>query len=225
MPVGDLNSLINHLTGTGVLKTPLIIDAFLNIDRIKFVPDAAKQWAYIDQPLSIAGGQTISQPYTVAFMLELLQPQPGEKILDIGAGSGWQTSLLAHIVSSGEGGGKVLAVEIVPELCKLGKKNVGQFNFVEKGIVRWLCGDASKKETFEPAEDEISERVDKIIAAAALDARIPQTWKDMLKIGGKIVVPIGNSIWLFIKKDKDDFESVEHSGFVFVPFVTDEQGA
>jgi protein-L-isoaspartate(D-aspartate) O-methyltransferase len=228
MPIGDLNSLVNHLIENGVLKTPVIIDAFKNIDRLKFAPEDMRCFAYVDEALSIPGGQTISQPYTVAFMLELLEPKPGEKIMDIGAGSGWQTALLAHIMREK---GRVFAVEIVPELCKFGKKNVSQFNFIEKEIVRWLCGDASKKETFEPVKDEISGGIDKIIVAAALsDVRsptshnssdaLPQLWKDQLKIGGRMVVPIKDSIWLFVKKGENDFETAEYPGFVFVPFVS-----
>jgi protein-L-isoaspartate(D-aspartate) O-methyltransferase len=223
MPTGSLELLVNHLMETGVLKTPAIIDAFKKIDRIKFVPDNAKQWAYIDEALSIGAGQTISQPYTVAFILELLEPKPGEKILDIGAGSGWQTSLLAHIVGDPSGGGgRVFAIEIVPELCKFGEANVSKFNFAKKGIVKWLCGDASQKTTFDPVRNEISSGVDKIIAAAALKDDLPQEWKDQLKIGGRMVIPIRNSIWLFIKKDEENFKTVEYPGFSFVPFVINQ---
>lgn len=220
MPVGSLNLLVSHLIEIGVLKTSFIIDAFKNIDRMKFTPEEMKPFVYVDEALSIPSGQTISQPYTVAFMLELLQPQPGEKILDIGAGSGWQTALLAHIVGGPPaGGGKVFAIEIVPELCKFGKKNVAQYNFIEKRVVEWICGDASQKETFESIKNEVPGGVDKIIVAAALHNAVPQEWKDQLKIGGRIVVPIKNSIWLFIKKGEDDFEEKEYPGFAFVPFV------
>ncbi len=208
-----MDKLISHLRETGVLKTPLIIDAFKNIDRAKFVPESMRQFSYIDEALTIGQSQTISQPYTVAFMLELLEPQSGEKILDIGAGSGWQTCLLAHIVGDPPaGGGKVFAMEIVPELCKFGKKNVIQYSFIEKGIVEWICNDASKG-LIEKAP------FDKIIAAAALDEGVPQEWKDQLKVGGRIVVPVKESIWLFIKKSEDSFETKEYPGFVFVPFV------
>jgi protein-L-isoaspartate(D-aspartate) O-methyltransferase len=213
MPIGDLNSLVNHLIDEGVLKTPLIIDAFKSIDRAKFVPENMKPFVYVDEALSIGQGQTISQPYTVAFMLELLEPQPREKILDIGSGSGWQTALLARIVGGPPaGGGRVFAMEVVPELCKFGKANVKNFNFIEKGIVEWKCQDASGGL---PEEAPF----DRIIAAAALNGEIPQEWKDQLKIGGRMVVPVKDSIWLFVKKGEDDFETTEYPGFVFVPFV------
>lgn len=217
MPIGDLNSLVSQLIENGVLKTPAIIDAFKSIDRAKFVPEDMRAFVYVDEALSIGQGQTISQPYTVAFMLELLEPKPGDRILDIGSGSGWQTSLLAYIVGGPPaGGGKIYAMEVVPELCKFGKANVKSFNFIETGRVEWKCQDASKgfpeKAPF-----------DKIIAAAAIQGEIPQEWKDQLKVGGRIVAPVKNSIWLFVKKGENDFETTEYPGFVFVPFVNAQQ--
>ena len=81
--------LINAMITSGVLKTPRIIDAFQKIDRKYFVPEAFSEHIYIDRPLPIGRDQTISQPSTVAFMLELLLPEEGSKVLDIGSGSGW----------------------------------------------------------------------------------------------------------------------------------------
>ena len=83
----------------GHLKTPRIIKAFKEIDRKNFLPEDLHDAAYFDQALPIGHGQTISQPLVVAFMLELLDPQPGEKILDVGTGSGWVATLIAHCVS------------------------------------------------------------------------------------------------------------------------------
>src|SRR3989338_8071025 len=105
--------LIDDLIGGGYLKTPLIIEAFKKIDRADFVSENLRDEAYENYPLPIGFDQTISQPLTVAFMLELLQPQPGEKILDIGSGSGWTTTLLAFCVGK-EGRG--FGLERIPEL-------------------------------------------------------------------------------------------------------------
>ena len=92
--------LVENLIEREYLKTPLIIEAFKNINRADFVPENLKDEAGVDAPLPLGFGQTISQPLTVAFMLELLRPQPGDKILDVGAGSGWTSALLGWCVSN-----------------------------------------------------------------------------------------------------------------------------
>ncbi len=92
-------ALVENLIQEGWLKTPQIISAFRKIQRVDFLPDHLKELAELNEALPIGGGQTISQPLVVAFMLELLQPEAGDKILDVGSGSGWTTALLAQILS------------------------------------------------------------------------------------------------------------------------------
>ena len=205
-----MEALINHLIQQGYLKTPLIIEAFRKIKREDFVPENLKDEAALNAPLPIGWGQTISQPLTVAFMLELLQPEPGDKILDIGSGSGWQTAMLAYIVSKG----KVFAIERIPQLFKFGKSNVNKYSFIEKKIVNFICGDGNKGLKEEAPFDKI------IVAAAA--EKIPETWKEQLKIGGRLVTPIQSSIWLLIKKSPTDFVEQEFPGFAFVPLISDK---
>lgn len=202
--------LINSLIKEGWLKTPKIIEAFRKIRRIDFLPKDIKDLAELNEALPIGYGQTISQPLVVAFMIELLDPEPGEKILDIGSGSGWTTALLAEIVGKG---GKILAVEVVPELKEFGEKNVSGYNFISEERVKFISADGS-----EGYEKEAP--FDKILASASAE-RLPPVWKDQLKVAGRIVTPIGNSIWLFIKKSQDHFEETEYPGFVFVPLVTE----
>ena len=121
----EYENLIDSLIKDGYLKTPEIIEAFKAIDRANFVSNELKGDAYLNVPLSIGFGQTISQPLTVAFMLELLQPKKGEKILDVGAGSGWTIALLAFIVGDPPaGGGKIIGVERIPELKEMAEKNI-----------------------------------------------------------------------------------------------------
>jgi protein-L-isoaspartate(D-aspartate) O-methyltransferase len=231
-----MEQLIEQLIKEGYLRTPRIIEAFRKIKRQDFVLDDLKDEADINAPLPIGYGQTISQPLTVAFMLEALQPKTGDKVLDIGSGSGWQTALLAYCVSHQGKPGKIFAIERISELVEFGKKNVAKYNFIEKGIVEFICGDASKKATFDPIRDEISNGVNKIIVAAALSAAeirrsftrrriaaeiIPKAWREQLKVNGRIVTPIESSIWLLIKKDKNKFEQKEFPGFAFVPLVED----
>ena len=109
-----MDSLVKDLIYSGYLKTDRIIDAFSKIRRVDFVPEDLESAAQANIPLPIGQGQTISQPLTVAFMLEKLEPLPGNKILDVGSGSGWTAVLLAHIVGEK---GKVIGMERIKELC------------------------------------------------------------------------------------------------------------
>ncbi len=211
-----MEELINQLISEGYLKTPNIIEAFRKIKREDFVLEDLKSEADINAPLPIGHSQTISQPLTVAFMLELLQPKAGDKILDIGSGSGWQSAMLAYIIGKN---GKLYAIERIPELLEFGKKNVAKYNFVEKGIVKFILGDGSKGYPNIATCPELLEGFDKIIAAAAAD-KIPESWKEQLKINGRLVAPVKSSIWLLIKKNKGEFIEQEFPGFAFVPLIS-----
>jgi protein-L-isoaspartate(D-aspartate) O-methyltransferase len=201
-------NFVENLISQGWLKTERIISAFLKIKRKDFLPENLKDLAEYDGALPIGFGQTISQPLVVAFMLELLQPQEGEKILDVGSGSGWTSALLAEIVGEK---GKVIAIERIPELVEFGRKNVEKYNFVEKKRVKFVLGDGSKGY-------EIEAPFDKILCSATAK-RLPLAWQKQLKVGGRIVTPIENSIWLFIKRKENVFEEKEFPGFVFVPLI------
>lgn len=200
--------LIENLIKEGWLKTPKIIEAFKKIKRKDFLPPHLQFLAELNEALPIGWGQTISQPLVVAFMLELLEPREGEKILDIGSGSGWTTALLASIVGKE---GKVIGIEIIPELFEFGKKNIEKYNFIKKEIVKMVLGDGTKGFEKEAPFDKI------LVSAEA--KKVYPSWKAQLKIGGKIVVPIGNSIWEFKKISEEDLSSREYPGFVFVPLV------
>ncbi len=202
-------ALVDSLIKQEWLKTPRIIEAFRKIKRIDFLPEDMKDLAELNEALSIGYGQTISQPLVVAFMLELLDLKPGEKVLDIGAGSGWTSALLSEIVGDK---GRVIAIEIIPELVEFGRKNISKYNFIEKGIAEFICADGSKGYEKEAPFDKI------LCSAEAKE--VPQAWKSQLKIGGRIVTPIGSSIWFFIKKSSEQFEEKEYPGFVFVPLVS-----
>jgi protein-L-isoaspartate(D-aspartate) O-methyltransferase len=200
---------VEVLIEEGWLKTPKIIEAFRKIKREDFLPENLKNLAQLNEALPIGYGQTISQPLVVAFMLELLQPNRGEKILDVGSGSGWTSALLGEIVGPE---GKVVAMEIIPELKEFGEKNVKKYNFVKEKRVIFICGDGSKGYLPEAPYNKI------LISASA--QKLFPAWKEQLCIGGRIVVPIGNSIYLLIKKSENVFEQFEYPGFVFVPLIT-----
>lgn len=211
-------NLISSLINDGYLKTPVIIEAFKNIDRVDFAPEECKNEAYINAPLSIGFGQTISQPLTVAFMLELLQPKEGDKILDVGAGSGWVSCLLGYIVGNvlrqpASGESKVIGIERIPELKEMAARNISKYNYIEKGIVEIILGDGTKGCKKEAPYD-------KIIAGAAAEADIPEEWKKQLKIGGRIVAPIGHNIAVIDKISKNEYSKREYFGFSFVPLIS-----
>lgn len=203
--------LIDSLIREGWLKTPGIIEAFQKIKRVDFLPEDMKDLSEMNEALPIGFGQTISQPLVVAFMLEHLQPEPGNKILDVGSGSGWTTALLADIVGEK---GKVFAIEIVPDLREFGERNVSRYNFIEKGIAKFIVADGSKGYREEAPFDRI--------LTSASGKEVPQAWKEQLKIGGRIVAPIDSSIWLLIKESENSFKKVEYPGFAFVPLIEEK---
>lgn len=201
-----MDELIQHLIEDGVLKTPRIIEAFRAVDRILFVPDELRGRAYEDTPLGIGNLQTISQPHTVAFMLELLQPEPGNKILDIGAGSGWTTALLAHIVGSG---GSVLGTERVDELISFGTANLAKLGLPHARIER------AGVELGAPSQAPF----DRILVSASARA-FPHELLSQLTEGGTMVLPVRDAIWRVMRVEHQPvIERFE--GFVFVPLITE----
>lgn len=203
-----MSKLVNNLISKGYLKTDIIIDAFSEISRIEFVPEEMELESEEEVALPIGNGQTISQPLVVAFMLELLDPKRGQKILDVGSGSGWTTALLSYIAGTE---GKVIGIENIQELKEFGEKNVEKYGFIKRGITKIIQGDGSKGFLEEAP-------FDRILVSASTNA-IPQALKDQLKIGGKMVIPIGSSVVFLEKKSETEFNKEEFPGFIFVPLI------
>lgn len=201
----SLNSaMVDYLVDVGALYSSDIIKAFRNVDRADFVANPNALDIYEDHPLGIGHGQTISQPRTVAMMMEMLSPKKGQKILDIGSGSGWTTALLAYI--AGENG-SVVGVERVGELLGFGSGNLKKYKFKNAKIIE--------------AGDELGikgEMFDRILVSAAAD-EFPYKLVKQLNVGGKIVIPVGNSVYEMTKKENGELDGVEHYGFSFVPLI------
>lgn len=198
------DALISHLQRMGYLISSRIVAAFRSVDRKHFVPDSLKDDAYADIPLPIGEGQTISQPLTVAFMLELLDAKEGNKVLDIGAGSGWVSALLGNIVGEK---GHVYAYEIVPEVGAFGKANIERFGSKN---VTYTVGDA-----FEGLKKDAP--YDRIVAGAGFEV-IPEGLKGALGAGGVLVAPTRKGDIRKIENKKDgSFSEKIFPGFVFVP--------
>jgi len=196
------NNLASVLEQYDNLKTDRIIKAFREVDRLDFIPVALADQAYIDYPLPLGYGSTISQPSTVAFMLEELEPKAGDKILEVGSGSGWVTTLLAKIVGSR---GKVFGVEIIPELIATSRRHLERYE------VDWAK--ILKATTIGYPEEA---PYDRIIVSAAADT-LPKELVLQLKKGGKMIVPVGNVIVLIDKQDENTLNKTEFPGYTFVP--------
>lgn len=193
----------------GYLRSSVIIEAFANIDRVDFVLPELELSANADIPLPIGYGQTISQPTTVAIMMELLDPQEGQKILDIGSGSGWTTALLAYIVGEK---GKIISLERIKELCDFGRKNIRKVKRINKEVAEFYNMDGSKGYAPRAPYDRI------LVSASAKE--VPQELKDQLKTGGKMVIPVHNYIHYIEKRGENDFYEEKYSGFMFVPLIS-----
>lgn len=194
--------LENELIRTKRLKSAKIIKAFSSVDRAIFLPKHDLPFAYEDVALPIGFGQTGSQPSTVVFMLELLAPEIGDRILDIGSGSGWTTALLSKIVGRG---GQVFGVERIPELIEFGQNN--------------LLKVGATNATIYPSNKNLGlikyAPYDKILVSA-MAKTFPLDILQQLKIGGRIVIPIGNSIFKIDKVDEGKILKKSYPGFVFV---------
>jgi len=186
--------------------TDAISDAFRAVPRWNFLPDEVVGQVDIDMPLPIGHGVTNSQPSTVARMLEWLEVEPGQKILDVGSGSGWTTALLAHLVGQN---GYVIGVERIAELVEVGRENTMRLGI--KNVEFHEAGDVYGWPDEAP--------YDRILVSA--DARdLPDDLTEQLAPGGIIVIPVAGSIFK-IKKDEKNEELIahEHPGYAFVPLV------
>jgi protein-L-isoaspartate(D-aspartate) O-methyltransferase len=195
--------LIEHLEeNMKVLRAPEIKKAFEKIDRADFVLEDYKEEAYEDYPLPIGFEQTISQPTTVAFMLELLDVKPNSNVLDVGSGSGYTTAILASIVTKGN----VLGLEIIPELAQMGKINIAKYKFSNAKI------EYSDSKSVLIADFK---KFDRILVNAAAE-EVPENLLGVLKPGGIMVIPIKHSLFKVHKKENGEIESTEYPGFAFV---------
>jgi protein-L-isoaspartate(D-aspartate) O-methyltransferase len=179
--------------------------AFGAVPRREFLPVGARSRAAYDGPLDIGHGQTSSQPRTVTAMLRLLDVQPGHRVLDVGAGSGWTTALLAHLVGAE---GLVVGVELVPELAAWGEQNVRGTSGA------WATVRAAATGVVGVPELAPYDRI--LVSAEA--AQIPGDLLDQLGDPGRLVLPVAGRMTLVIRADGRD-EISEHGHYRFVPLL------
>jgi protein-L-isoaspartate(D-aspartate) O-methyltransferase len=177
--------------------------AFRAQPRTGFLPASQRRRADYDGPLDIGRGQTNSQPRTVAAMLRLLEVRPGQRVLDVGSGSGWTTALLAYLTGSD---GEVLGVEIVEDLVGFGAANLAASGQPWATITRAVPGVLGLPE---------QAPYDRIVVWAE-PRELPQELVDQLADGGRMVIPVSGTM-LLVTKDGDLTEVTRHGGYRFVP--------
>ena len=208
--------LVNDLIAEGLLRSPNVIRAMQTVPREEFLPEPVKDQAYADLPLPIGFGQTISAPHMVAIMAEALELDVGQKILEVGTGSGYHAAVLAEIVSPKdcEKQGHVYTTEIVIGLAKSAKKTLERLGYAERVTV--ICGDGSMGYATCAPYDRV------LVTASA--PTIPKPLIEQLKIGGLLIIPVGGLHFfqelVKIRKESETKTSSKNLGGVaFVPLT------
>lgn len=208
--VSNKNHMIEKQLKSRGISDERVLDAMSMVPRHKFVSAEQEEYAYSDRPLPIGHDQTISQPFIVAFMTEALVVNSGDKILEIGSGSGYQAAILAEM------GAEVYTIELIPELARMAADNLRNAGYTDvhvmqgNGYLGW------------PEEAPF----DGIIVTAAPE-KVPQALIDQLKVGGAIILPVGpagavQSLKKIVKKKKGT-SVTELSPVRFVPMVDPEK--
>lgn len=191
------------------IRNARVLDAMRSVERHHFVPEQYRHMAYSDRPLPIGYQQTISQPYIVALMTDYLNLKEGEKVLEIGTGSGYQAAVLAELV------GQVYSVEIVEELAHRARKALDELGYDN---VHVRIGDGYKGWEEQAPYDAI------IVTASPSD--IPPPLKDQLAEGGRMVIPVGGPVFqklVLLRKKDGKVKQTDVTSVRFVPMV-DEEG-
>lgn len=204
---GLRQQLVKIIEDKGI-KDEKVLEAIGKVPRHLFMDSGFIDHAYQDKPFPIAADQTISQPYTVAYQTELLQVKKGDKILEIGTGSGYQGAVLIEL------GAKLYSIERQQELFKKTSKFLPKLGYRAKKLI---FGDG-----YIGLEEEAP--FDSIVVTAGAPF-VPKPLLNQLKIGGRLVIPVGEDVQtmtLFIRKGEKQFEKHEHGSFRFVPLLEDK---
>ncbi len=199
------NMVSNQIASRGITHKPTL-DAMRKVERHLFVPQRSQARAYDDNPMPIGYGQTISQPFIVAYMTQLVDPQPGHRVLEIGAGSGYQAAVLAEIVED------VYTIEIVPELGEQAKTLLNDLGYSN---VEVIVGDGYHGLPHKGPFDAI------VVTAAA--EYIPPPLIEQLKEGGKMIIPVGSPFMvqtlILVEKLEGEIKTTNLMAVRFVPFT------
>jgi protein-L-isoaspartate(D-aspartate) O-methyltransferase len=200
----ERNAMVATQIKSRGIKDAQVLDAMKKVPRHVFVPENMKKFAYNDEPLPIGKGQTISQPYIVAYMTEVLRLTSKEKVLEVGTGSGYQAAVLAEIVK------QVFTVEIIDELSKNAQEVLRAEGYTN---IYFRVGDGAYGWEANAPYDAI------MVTAAPPD--VPRVLQDQLKIEGRMIVPVGDAFQelVLIVREKRRFRKKKLLPVRFVPLV------
>jgi len=200
----ERKSMVNTQIKSRGIKDIQVLDAMEKVRRHVFVPENMKKYAYNDEPLPIGKGQTISQPYIVAYMTEVLQLTDEGKVLEVGTGSGYQAAVLAEIAR------EVFTVEILDELSKNAQEMLRAEGYTN---IHFRVGDGAYGWEEKAPYDAIM--------VTAAPPEIPIALQDQLKIGGKMILPVGDAFQelVLIVREKRRFRKKKLLPVRFVPLV------
>ena len=194
-----------HLAARSI-RDPLVLAAMGAVPREAFVPEHLADFAYEDSALPIEAGQTISQPYIVARMIELLELRPTDTVLEVGAGSGYAAAVLSRIAS------KVFSIERHEVLANQARERIARLGYANAKII---FADGTKGLPEQAPFDAI------LVSAGG--PKVPETLKQQLAIGGRLVIPVGRgthqTLYLVRRVGDDEFEEEDHGAVTFVPLI------
>jgi len=213
MLMGDFDTqrdaLVDSLIRRGYVVSTAVEKAMRRVPREEFLPDSLREDAYIDTPLPIGDGQTISAPHMVAIMAERLDLAPGLKVLEIGAGSGYHAAVCAEIVAPD---GHIYTIERISSLAEFAQNNLKKTGYSE--LVTVIFGDGTRGLPEKAPFDRI------FVAAGAPD--IPQPLTDQLADGGSLLVPVGGRFYqdlIKVRRRGSTLAKENLGGCVFVPLI------
>ncbi len=202
---------MERLLNYGYIKSEKVKKAILKVPREEFIPPENKQYAYIDQPLPIGKGQTISAPHMVAIICEKLALKKGMQVLEIGTGFGYNAAVVSEIIGPK---GHVYTIERIEKLKNIAEQNLKRTGYSDNVTI--IYGDGTKGY-------EEKSPYDRVYATASAP-KIPEPLKKQLKIGGRLLTPIGldtsvQELLCLSRVGEDDYKSYNLGGVVFVPMI------
>ena len=200
--------LVDRLVRRNYITDKAVENALRNVPRHKFVPEEQREKAYIDRPLPIGSGQTISAPHMVGILVEKLSLDGDEKVLEIGGGSGYNATVVAEVLEEG----RVISIERIESLAEKARRNIEEAGYQDK--IKVVVGDGSKGYEAEAPYDRV------FLTAGA--PKLPEPLINQLKDGGMIVGPVGgrrSQVLVVGKKRGDELIEEEWGRCAFVPLI------